>query len=64
MPLTVLAQVKREMEISYFVIAFPSVFVRVHRGAVASTSVDSWLRWAVSFNEESRARYIPAHGDR
>jgi hypothetical protein len=32
--------------------------------AVVSTTADSWLKWAVSFDEESRARHIPAEGDR
>src|SRR6476620_8324973 len=65
MPLAVLAQVKRETAGSHiWSFVFPSAFVRVHRGAVASTKADSWLNWTVSFDEESRARHIPAEGDR
>jgi hypothetical protein len=32
--------------------------------AVASTKADSWLKWPVSFDEESRARHISAEGNR
>src|SRR5580765_2145970 len=65
MPLAVLAQVKRETAGSHiWAFVFPSLFARVHRGAVASTKADSWLNWTVSFDEESRARHIPAKGDR
>jgi hypothetical protein len=64
MPLTVPAQVKRDGVISHLVIPISFVFVRLQRGAVTSTKADSWLNWTVSFDEESRARHIPAEGDR
>ena len=69
MPRIVLAQVKRQMlRFQHFVIRIllrDSVACDAcGRRAVASTKADSWLKWTVSFDEESRPRHIPAEGDR
>jgi hypothetical protein len=65
MPLAVLVQVKRQVLHFKFREYFCSVALFVWTWhALASTRPDSWLKWALSFDEESRARHISAERDR
>jgi hypothetical protein len=69
MPRALLVQVKRQILRFEFrqYFWFASLQRLIHVAPVtriASTSTDSWLKWAVSFHEESRARHFPAQGDR
>jgi len=69
MPRALLVQVKRQMLRFEFrqYFSFLSLQRLIHVCAcyaVASTRAESWLKWAVSFDEESRTRHFSAQGDR